>query len=306
MLKRLSIVAAIATLLFSPLCAQTISVGIVSPEPDQYIDATAAKAIVTKLQRVLAQNGVADSGSDFVLVPTVTIDEDDLIESGMVNIFKLKGTLNITLTQLSTGKTFGATSTTIKGSGKRNKAIAVKAAAGSLNVNDPTLHKFLEDAKNKVVDYYTQNASSLLAKARTAAAQDDYEQALAILASFPDGLPMEAQINEEVAKTYKKYLNRNCQSALIQAKSALATKNYALCNAILADIDPSSSCYSEALAMTQKISAEVRQAEAQERADQKRREQNALDLAKTRINAARDVAKAYYQRTHPSYTVVFR
>ena len=100
MLKRLSIVAAIATLLFSPLCAQTISVGIVSPEPDQYIDATAAKAIVTKLQRVLAQNGVADSGSDFVLVPTVTIDEDDLIESGMVNIFKLKGTLNITLTQL--------------------------------------------------------------------------------------------------------------------------------------------------------------------------------------------------------------
>ena len=298
----------VMAVLLSVICAgaQTISVGIVYPAPDQYIDGAASKSIVTKLQRVLAKNGVADTGSDFVLVPSVTVEEDELIESGMVNLFKIQGTLNLALTQLSTGKTFGATAVAIKGSGKRSKAAAVKAAVGSINVNNPELHQFLENSKQNVVDYYNKNSASIMGKARTAASQGNYDEALAILASFPEGMPMEKTINDEITKVYKQYINANCQATIIQARGALSTKNYDLANALLSEIDPNSSCYQEAIALTKTIGNEVRQAEAQERADQQRREDKAVELQKARINAVRDVAKAYYQRTYPSYTVVFR
>lgn len=286
--------------------AQTIPVGIAIPTSDNSMDGPTAKALVSKVQAILTKNGMADYGSDFVIVPAMQIDEDDIIESGMVNLFKVAGSLNLALTQISTGKTFGTASIPIRGTGKRSKAVAMKSAASSVNVNNPEIVKFLEQSKQNVIDYYTKNHNTIIGKARSAASTGDYEQALAILGSFPDGMPREKEINAEIEKTYRQYINHNCQAIILQAKGALAKKDYDYVNSLLSEIDPSSSCYSEAVAMTSSINKEIRQTEAQERAAQERREQRALDLQKTRINAVRDVAKAYYQRTYPNYTIVFR
>ncbi|MCM1070924.1 MAG: hypothetical protein NC210_03855 [[Clostridium] fimetarium] len=286
--------------------AQTIPIGIAIPTSDTSMDAATSKALVNKVQAILTKNGMGDSGSDFVLVPSIQIDEDDIIESGMVNLFKVAGSLNLALTQISTDKVFGSVSIPIRGTGKRSKATAMKSAASSVNVNNPDITRFLEQSKQNVIDYYTKNHSSIIGKARTAASTGDYDQALAILASFPDGMPREKEINAEIEKTYKLYLTHNCREIILQAKGALAKKEYDYANSLLADIDPNSPCYSDAVAMTNSMSKEIRQTEAQERAAQERREQRALDLQKTRINAVRDVAKAYYQRTYPKYTVVFR
>ncbi len=270
------------------------------------MDAPVAKTLATKLQAVLTKNGIGADGSDFVIVPTLIIDDDEMIETGMVNLFKITGSLNLALKQLSTGKVFGSAAVAIRGSGKRNKNTAVKAAVGSLNVNDPAISGFLEQSKKNVVDYYNSNSASIIGKARTATANGEYEKALAILSSFPEGMPNEGEINAEINKTYKAYLDENCQAAIVQAKAALARKDYSRVEYIIAQIDPKSSCYSEALAITKTINNEVRTAEAQARADQRRREDNAVALRKATINAARDVAKAYYQRTYPTYNIVFR
>lgn len=302
------IACAVALMAALPSKAQTISVGVVSPSADSeaYMDAPAAKTIVTKLQAVLTKNGVGADGSDFVIVPTVTVDEDEMIETGMVNLFKINGSLNLVLKQLSTGKSFGSVAIPIRGTGKRNKNTAVKSAVGSINVNDPNISRFLEQSKKNVIDYYNSNSSSIIGKARTATANGEYEKALAILSSFPEGMPNESEINAEINKTYKAYLDENCQAAIVQAKAALARKDYSRVEYIISTIDPKSSCYSEALAITKTINNEIRTAEAQARADQKRREDNAVALRKASINAARDVAKAYYQRTYPTYNIVFR
>ena len=302
--KVLSFLFAIGALCF--VSAQEITVGIALPTSDNLMDAATSKSVVSKLQAILTKNGVADSGSDFVLVPSMQIDEDDIIESGMVNLYKVAGSLNVALTQMSTGKTFGSVSIPIRGTGKRNKATAMKSAASSINVSGPEISKFIEQSKKNIIDYYEKNHATILGKARTATASGDYDQALAILGSFPDGMPRQSEINAEIEKTYKLYLKHNCEQIILQARGALAKKDYNYVNSLLSEIDPNSSCYSEALSITKTINSEVRQAEAQQRADMQRREQRQYDLAKTRINAARDVAKAYYQRTHPNYTVIFR
>lgn len=317
--KLLALLYAVLLLTAESVSGQTLCVGVVSPtaDTDGFIDAASAKALVAKLQAVLARNGVAGDGSDFVIVPTVVIDGDEMVESGMVNMYKISGSLNLVLTQLSTGKSFGSAIIPIRGTGRRYKSAAVKSAVGSVRVNDPALVSFLDGAKKKVVDYYIANSASIIGKAQVATRQGNYEEALALLSSFPEGMPNEDQINKEIDRTFKTYLDVNCYAAIMQAKAALSQKNYDSANYILSGIDPRSSCYSEALDLIEEISEEIRAAEAQarndmlrreaqNRADMIRRENNAVALRKASISAARDVAKAYYQRTYPNYTIVFR
>lgn len=331
MIKKISgLIAAILLLITFPTTSQTLCVGVVNPTANAQgiIDDASAKTLVTKLQTVLAKNGVAGDGSDFVLVPTIVIDEDELVESGMYNLYKITGSVNLLLKQLSTEKSFGSAIIPIRGTGRRTKGAAIKAALGGINVNDPKLKSFLGEARDKVVDYYLTNSASIIGKARNATQQGNYEEAFALLSSFPEGLPIEDQINDEINSTFKAYLDVNCQSAIIQAKAAMAQKNYDQANYILTNIDPRSSCYSDANSMVQEINDNLRAAEAQARADQLRHEQqqrsdmlrreawahsdkvrresNAVALRKASINAARDVAKAYYQRTYPNYTIVYR
>lgn len=288
--------------------AQTLCVGVASPTADTSgaLDAAAAKTLITKLQTMLSKNGVAGDGSDFVIVPSIVIAEDDMVESGMVNLYKITGSLNLVLTQLSTGKSFGSAVIPIRGTGRRTKSAAVKSAMGGIRVDNPSIISFLDEAKSKVFDYYTANMSSIIAKAQNATRQGNYDEALAILSSFPEGMPDEDRINSEIDKAFKAYMDDNCNAALLQAKSALSQKDYSRANYILSTIDPKSSCYPEALKVIQSISEEVRATEAKDRVDMIRRENNAVALRKASINAARDVAKSYYQRTYPNYTIVFR
>lgn len=284
--------------------AQNVALGVGGLQTDTNIDASAAKTLSMRLQKILAQNGITEYGSDFVVVPKVIITEDELIEGGMKNIYKIQADLILDVFQMSTNKSFGSTSVELKGSGVRTKAAALKNAFGSIKYSDTGISKFLSDSKNSIVKYYTDNKTAIFSKARAAAAQNDYEQAIAILGSIPEGMPYSAEVDRELVSVFAKWSKQNCESTILQAKAAIANKQFDEALSLLGSIDPGSVCSSQASQLMNSIKSEIRAADAQERADTRRREQMAADLVKTRINAARDVAKAYYQRTYPTYNVI--
>lgn len=286
--------------------AQNIALGISQMETNDYVDSNAAKSLYNRLRKMLTQAGVADYGSDFVIVPRVEITDDQLIEGGMKNIYKIEAELFLEVYQMSTNKSFGSTSVELKGSGIRKKSAAMKEAFSSIKNSNAEIIQFINNAKSSVIKYYSDNKAAILSRARAAASQNNYEEAIAILASIPEGMSYSAEVDKEMVTVFEKYRKQNCEATLMQARAAIASKQFDLALSLLSEIDPGSPCASSSKSLISSINSEIRSDEARERADMVRRENLAADLVKTRINAARDVAKAYYQRTYPTYNLIFR
>lgn len=284
--------------------AQSVSLGIAIPSVEGNIDRQSAKGLATRLQKILSNIDIADCCSDFVVVPKVTITDESLIESGMKNIYTVKLDLSLEVLQLSTGKVFGSTIVDLEGSGMRQKSAALKNAMGSIRTNNPELEQFFTASKNRIITYYEANSASIISKAIGAANRGYYEQAFAILSSYPQGIKGWDEAENALNEIYARYSKANCEHAIRQAESAIAIKNYNLALSILSEIDPYSDCSSQATQLISTINGEVRQAETDERDERQRRENLAADIINNRINAARDVAKSYYQRTYPDYIIL--
>ena len=99
---------------------------------------------------------------------------------------------------------------------------------------------------------------------------------------------------------YKAYANQHCAEIVMQAKAQLALNKYEEGLTLLASVDPASKCFAEAKALANKTESEV---------DAGRRALfNAnLSLEKQRINAVRDIARAYYSnRPSVQYNILVR
>lgn len=285
--------------------AQAFGLGIAFPEHDSKISDATSKILVNRLQGILNSSDIADGSSDFVVVPKTSVLSEDLIEGGMKNIYKLEIELTLEVLQLSTQKVFGTTSIVLKGSGMRDKSAAIKDAVGKIKKDNNALDQFFKTTKEKIVDYYQNNYAAIIKSAQAAANRGDYEQAIAMLSSYPAGIQGSDDAEKALTTIYNKYRDHNCSQIILEARSAISVKNYYLALDLLSGIDTDSSCNSEAKTLINSINKEVRDKDAQDHADMVRRENAAADIAKTRINAAKEVSKAYYQRTYPNYYIIF-
>lgn len=286
--------------------AQGVNLGVAFPQNDTRFDQSISKILVNRLQAILNKDDISEAGGDFVIIPKTSVLSNDLIESGMKNIYKVEIELTLNVTQLSSNKSFGTISIELKGSGMRNEQAAFKDAISSIKKTNPQLDNFFKTTKQKIIDYYQSNTSAILSQASSIAQQGDYEKAIAMLSSYPVGLKGSTEVTKKLNQIYDAYRTKNCQQIILEARSAISVKNYSLALDLLSGIDTgSSSCKSEATSLINSINKEVRAKDAQDRADRQRRESLAADVEKTRLNAAAQVAKAYYQRTYPTYYIIW-
>lgn len=282
-----------------------IPLGLAVTEFDENFDSAAAKVLSNKLNQILTKHGMTCDAGDFIVIPKVVVLNTDLIEGGMKNIYAIEGEVTLDIKQLSTGNGYGSISIPLKGSGMRFKKEAVKDAVRKIPANNRELVSFFDNARIKIANYFLANKQAIISKARAAAARQDFEQAAAILSTYPEGLDGYEDIDKELVNVMKSYRELNCQQALQQAKSAFAVKNYEYAQQLLAEIDPTSDCAANATRLQARIGQEIRATEAQERQDRLDEKKMAHQMQKARLEAARDVAKAYYQRTQPTYNFVY-
>lgn len=301
-MKKISSITYILLTCFLSLSAineGNIALGIGRPDFDSSLDPTSQKALVSKLQSVIMANGIGSTASDFVIIPKVYITGEEIIEGGMKNIYRIEGQLSLEVIQLSSKKIFGTLIVNLYGNGMRDKSAAMKNAIGKISTHDNAISSFFSDIRKKIAGYYITNKAEIINKARTAAAQDDYEAAIATLATYPEGLEGSSDINREIATIFSLYRKKDCEQAILQARGAMATQDNELAASILSEVDPDSPCASTATSLLNSLKSEAR-------ADTRDALQRDHDMEKARINAARDIAKAYYQRTQPTYNLIFR
>ena len=285
-------------LAFSMNAQSDLTIGLVMPEEElNEIKPDAYKYLQSKLEKMLTTGGVSAYGGDFVMFPVVNIVDENLIEGGIKDYFKVKIELTLNVVNLTSRTLFSSESWTLVGTSERYRSPAVKNAFTQLKGNDSRFNAFIENTKSKVFKYYEENKSALLSKASSLAATGEFDAALALLSSYPSQVSGYDEAQSLLHKVYIQYINVNGARILNEARAAYAVKDYEHAVNLAAQIAPESNHYKEAKTIIEQVRATVNkeQDEANQRA--MKALEIAADVQKTRIDAAASVARAYYGRT---------
>ena len=270
-----------------------IKIGIVVPEQQKEMDANAFRLLATRLTAVMGANGVSsETNGTFIMYPVVNILDQKLVEGGLRNITMVEVELSLFVKQVVTHTLFGSCSKILKGNG-RNLSDAIRNAFSGINMRDNVYSQFLTQTKEKIANYYLENKAKLLSQAHQLAASQQYEQALALLTTFPQNLKGANEVQATAIEIYKKYQNQVCAQMILKAEAAISLQNYEEAASILASIDTESVCHSDALNLIKKIEDTIK---ADQKAEQELEEKllnKKISLEKKRIDAIKEIATAY-------------
>ena len=226
------------------------------------------------------------------MYPVVNILDQKLVEGGLRNITMVEVELSLFVKQVVTHTLFGSCSKILKGNG-RNLSDAIRNAFSGINMRDNVYSQFLTQTKEKIANYYLENKAKLLSQAHQLAASQQYEQALALLTTFPQNLKGANEVQAAAIEIYKKYQNQVCAQMILKAEAAISLQNYEEATSILASIDTESVCHSDALNLIKKIEDTIK---ADQKAEQELEEKllnKKISLEKKRIDAIKEIATAY-------------
>ena len=304
-MKRLFLLA-IGLLLFYSIQAQNdLTIGLVMPDKElDGIKPDAYKLLQSKIEKLLTTSGVSSYGGDFVMYPVVNVIDDDLIEGGIKNFFKVKIELTLNVANLTSKTLFSSESWPLTGTAERVKSDAVKNAFTQLKGNDTHFKAFIEITKKKICEYYESNKSAIFTKASTLSSTGEYEEAIALLSGYPSQVSGYSESQTLMQKIYLQYVNANAARILNEARAAYATKDYEHAVNLAAQIPAESSHYNEAKSIINQVRSTIDKEQTAANARAMKALEIAADVQKTRISAAASVARAYYKRRVVNYNIV--
>ncbi len=258
------------------------------------LDNNTKTLLKNKLLAICTINGVAATECGAIaMIPEVSILDEQLVEGGMRNIHTTEVSISISVRNIITNTVFNTLNITSKGEGySKNESLrsAIK------KIKEQEYDKFALVTKKKVTDYYSNNSAILIKKAYTLSAQQLYDEAIALLTTYPESLSDYSHVSVAIQELYQQYLTQNCEEIMMMARAEYAKRNFDKAADIAASIDPSCSCFNSAKVLLSSIKKDndiVYNNEIEEyREEMKSKER----IATTTINAAKDVAVAYFKR----------
>lgn len=289
--------------------AEWLNIGLVMPESYDGLNEAQLDKVSTKVMGILAQNGVSSAGisNGIVMYPKFEIYDESEVSTGMQNLTVVDVTLSLFIKQVDDNAIFASTSRQVRGSGK-NRDQALNAAINAIKPNDPKWSEFIGQAKKKMVQYYERMCPRLLAQADQLSKTGKLEEAISMLFNIPKEVNCYEQARSRTIALYQQYINENCNRLILEAKGSLAQNNYAAAMRAVEKIDPNSSCFKEADKLISAAAKEVEDEHLRRWALLKDNYKDILEVEKTRINACRDVAVAYWEsrRNQYNYLVIVR
>lgn len=284
-----------------------ICVGVVVPDKIADFDIAQTGKLRTKIEQICTKNGVSTTynGNGFFVYPTLEIYEAEVVENGMQNIYTIKADLTLFVKHLD-GTIFASTTKTLRGSGNSLEK-ARTSVITNIEPANASYQQCILEGKTKIVSYYEQRCKELIVKAEGLNKQEQYEEAIALLMQIPDVVSCYGTALEKASEIYSNYQDKLCAELTSAANAAIAVQNYAKAAEYLTQINPNSSCYSFALTSFQKIEKKVNELEQRDWDFKMKQYDDRISLEKQRINAVKEVAKAYYSNQKDiHYQQIFR
>ena len=160
-------------------------------------------------------------------------------------------------------------------------------------LQNPQVTKFINEGKQKIIDYYDHEGEAMLKKANYLAKKKEYEEALWIVSLIPQQSKHYDAALQAGLDIYQQYINNECNIYLAAARQAWAaeqnSKGAAAAGEYLANILPDAGCYDEAMELYNEIKGKV----LDDWKFEMKKYQDGVDLEKMRIDASRQVGVAY-------------
>lgn len=300
-MKKLPLIYFLFIVFSTKMVAQSsdFTVGIVLPQAGGDITQSHIQKIESKIMQLINNSNQAIVGysNDVVIYPIITINETSVVEGGMQNITVTSLELSFFVKQLSTNVIYNSIAKNIKGSGN-NKIQAISNAINQIKTNDVTFSNFLVTAKVKFQKYYAENCKTIIAAAENLSVREEYEKAISMLQLIPvlaSSCYEDAQ--HKSIEIFKTIQNSKCSKLINIAKSEIAIDNIQTAVQALQLIEPNSKCSDEAKQLIAQISNRVEKEKQKEENKIEKEKEQEFDLEKQRINAIKEIAKAYYSNT---------
>jgi hypothetical protein len=231
-------------------------------EEDATLSRSSKSILKSKLSQMVMQNGFSAGVKNerFVITAKVIV-VDKRITSSAPALYSLNIDLLICIGDGFEGMKFAQSNLSLKGIGASEEK-AIIDALKDINLKDGSLVKFVESAKSKIVNYYTNNCDQIIAQATLFENQKKYEAAIAQLSEVPTtSRECFSKTMPILSNVYKKYIERDCKVKLNEAENtwASSTSVEAANSAatILSAIDPETECYKSAKTLMTKIESTI-------------------------------------------------
>lgn len=228
-----------------------IAIGTVIPENTE-APAAASRILKMKMSQITTKNGLSSMGNRFAMYPQIDILTQEITASAPPkHAFTLSVTLYIS--DLETQTIFTTTNLTLKGVGT-NETKAYISALKMLNAKRPEVKGFVEEGKNRIMEYYNSQCDFILKDATASAGRKEYDKAIYDLLLVPDVCKdCYMQALDLTNEIYMQKLNNECQEMLAQSRVEKSNDNHEQAANLLASILPDLDCYEDAQILLKEI-----------------------------------------------------
>ncbi len=250
--------------------------------------------IENKLQQIISQNGLgsADYYGRFVITASFMPVTKDIVP-GPPKQFAENLDVTFYIVDNIDQKIFSSTTVSARAVDVSEEKVLNKAIR-SINVKSPQMTSFVNEGREKIVNYYISQADRIIATAQSLARQRNYEAAFYELSAIPQVCG--AAYDKAMAAgnvIFLEYVDYMCDVNLAKAKAAwMAEQNsdgaYEA-GEYLSQILPDAKCYGSAEALYKEIKAKV----LDDWKFEMKKYNDQISLEQARIDAWRQVGVAY-------------
>ena len=263
---------------------------------DCTLDSNTKSILKNKLLQILSTKGVAGTEcSAIIIVPEVNITNLNSISGGMRQILSVELGITVTVRNMITNTVFNTIQIASKGEGYSDNE-AKRSAINKIDALNTDYSRFIEVTKLKISDYYRNNTEVIITKANTLASQQLFDEALALLSTYPESLPGYTKVSNAMSSIFKKCQTKYCSQILLSAQVAYSKRNYAEAADLISMIDAQSSCAAQAKALLNSIKKEMDKQYNDIIAMETEKIRSNERIKSAQIKAIKDIATAYFNR----------
>lgn len=283
-----------------------LNIGLVMPEEDELLDNSQIEKLQSKLSSILANNGVSSNCvcGGIMAYPKISLNNESSTNTGMATLKVIDLDMTLYVAHADDKTIFGSNNVRLRGIAK-TKNQAILNALNSIEPNKDSWTTFFDKTKSKIVQYYDKNCARIMEKAELQSKTGNIESAIMQLMNIPLEVPCYNQAKSLTLTIYKKFSEERCTLLLQEAKTKLALKQFEEALAIIAKIDPNTSCFTQANAAMTKALPEINEEIKKQWNFLKTVYNDSVALEKMRIKAIRDIGVAYGSQSD-NYTTVIK
>lgn len=290
--KFMAAVALLASAITASAAGCEVPVAVVPPLEGAEVPQAVSGRLESILKRALTSLGVAteDGASQFFITGRFDNAYDDVVGN---NRYVVKSELTLYIGEYSEKRIFASHTFEVGGIGVSTQD-AYSKCLNKLTGSNRELRDFVEEGKQKIVDYFDSNYQKILTRVRSLMNSREYGEALYLTTSIPECCRGYEEAQNLTLEIFQKEIDYQGAQYLAQARKAWGANPDARgadeALGYLAMIDPSSSSAAAASQLGKEISSRVK---SQWDYENITKHEQAMETERRRISAARDVAVAW-------------